>query len=107
MKWLLDCLGTWSSDHKSSAHGHGLPQGPIASDFLAECFLLPVDFALRKIPGYTRYVDDVRFFGHTENEVRSAVIELERRCRERGLIPQSGKFAIKKAQSVQEALGML
>ena len=35
------------------------------------------------------------------------MLELEHHCRERGLIPQTGKFAIKRAQSVQDALGML
>ena len=105
--WIGQCLRTWSSDRAASGHGHGLPQGPLASDFLAECFLLPIDLALQKSRGYTRYVDDVRLFGATEDEVRAELIELERHCRERGLIPQVGKFAIKRAQSVQEALGML
>jgi hypothetical protein len=54
-----------------------------------------------------RYVDDVRLFGETEDEVRTDLIELERHCRERGLIPQIGKFAIKRAQNVQQAMGML
>ncbi|HQO78962.1 MAG TPA: hypothetical protein PLG17_10685, partial [Thermodesulfobacteriota bacterium] len=78
-----------------------------ASDFLAECFLLPIDIALQKCRGYTRYVDDVRLFGATEDEVRTDLITLERHCRERGLIPQTGKFAIKRAKSVEEAMGML
>jgi Reverse transcriptase (RNA-dependent DNA polymerase) len=107
MDWLRACLGTWSSEKASSRHGHGIPQGPLASDFLAECFLLPIDQALQKTPGYTRYVDDVRLFGKTEDDVRSAIIQLERRCREHGLIPQTGKFAVKQAASVQEAMGML
>lgn len=107
IKWLLNCLRTWSSDSPSSAHGHGLPQGPLASAFLAECFLIPIDLVLSKTHAYTRYVDDVRLFGGTENEVRSAVIILERMCRERGLIPQSGKFSIKKALTAQDAMGML
>lgn len=34
-------------------------------------------------------------------------ILLERLCRERGLIPQSGKFALKCALSIQDAMGML
>ena len=91
----------------ASGHGHGLPQGPLASDFLAECFLLPIDLALQTLRGYTRYVDDVRLFGATEDDVRADLIELERHCRERGLIPQTGKFAIKRAQSEQAAMGML
>lgn len=107
VEWLRTCLGTWSSEQASSRHGHGIPQGPLASDFLAECFLLPIDQALQKTPGYTRYVDDVRLFGKTENHVRAAIIQLERRCREHGLIPQTGKFAVKHAVSVQEAMGML
>lgn len=107
MEWLRGCLGTWSSEKASSRHGHGIPQGPIASDFLAECFLLPIDIALQKSPGYTRYVDDVRLFGKTEDDVRASVILLERRCREHGLIPQSEKFAIKHSTSIQDAMGML
>jgi hypothetical protein len=104
-QWILKCLGCWSSG--KSSLGHGLPQGPIASDFLAECFLLPIDHELAGTNGYTRYVDDVRLFGKTEDDVRRAVLALEERCRERGLIPQTGKFAIKRAASLKEALGML
>ena len=107
LDWMLTCLRTWSSNRASSGHGHGLPQGPLASDLLAECFLLPIDLMMQKHRGYVRYVDDVRLLGHTENEVRSVLIELERHCRERGLIPQTGKFVIKRAKSAQDAMGML
>jgi len=107
LDWFEHCLRTWSSARAVSGHGHGLPQGPLASDFLAECFLLPIDLALQKRRGYMRYVDDVRLFGATEDEVRADLIELERHCRERGLIPQTGKFAIKLAQTVHDAMGML
>ncbi|MEM2977516.1 MAG: reverse transcriptase domain-containing protein, partial [Thermoplasmata archaeon] len=106
MEWLLGCLGTWSSEKAASRHGHGIPQGPIASDFLAECFLLPIDLALQRLPGYMRYVDDVRLFGKTEDAVRASVIELERRCREHGLIPQLGKFAIRD-MGITVAAGMV
>ena len=107
MNTLRDCLAKWSSGAMSSQHGHGIPQGPIASDFLAECFFLPIDLALRGVEGYSRYVDDVRLLGRTENEVRSKIILLERHCREHGLIPQSGKFAIRAVANISEALGML
>lgn len=107
LNMIRNYMQTWSSTKSSSSYGHGIPQGPIASDFLAECFLLPIDEALMKRSGYTRYVDDIRLFGKTEKDVREAVIELEIRCRERGLIPQSGKFLIKHASSYKEALGML
>jgi hypothetical protein len=54
-KWL--CV--WTSETKGIPVDHGIPQGPIASDFLAEIFLLPLDEAMDKagIP-YIRYVDD-------------------------------------------------
>lgn len=107
LTFIADCLRAWSSERLTSGHGHGLPQGPLASDFLAECFLLPIDLALQNVRGYVRYVDDVRLFGESEDEVRRDLIVLERHCRERGLIPQVGKFAIKRAHNVDEALGML
>lgn len=107
LDWIAWCLQTWSSDRAASGHGHGLPQGPLASDFLAECFMLPIDLALQNRRGYMRYVDDVRLFGATEDEIRTYLIELERHCRERGLIPQTGKFAIKRSQNVKDAIGML
>lgn len=106
-QWIRHCLRTWSSEKSASSHEHGIPQGPIASDFLADCFLLPVDLALQRYDGYTRYVDDMRLLGRTQDEVRAAVIVLERHCWRRGLIPQSGKFTIKRAHDVHDAMGML
>jgi hypothetical protein len=70
-------------------------------------FLLPVDEAMKSFPGYVRYVDDVRLFARTETDIRRAVIQLEILCRERGLIPQVGKFAVREARSLKEARGML
>lgn len=107
LSWVAKCLQTWSSDNPASDHGHGLPQGPIASDILAECFLLPVDLKLCGKYRYTRYVDDIRLFGDTEKEVRKGLVELESSCRERGLIPQAGKFGIRRARSEEDAMGML
>jgi len=107
LDWIAGCLRAWSSDRPASGHGHGLPQGLLASDFLAECFLLPIDLAMQSCRGYLRYADDFRLFGASEDEVRSDLIDLERHCRERGLIPQTGKLGIKRAQNVREAMGML
>ncbi len=104
---ILGWLKTWSAEKQTSTYGHGIPQGPIASDFLAECFLLPVDEALTKEFPYVHYVDDIRLFGSSEAEVRRAAVRLEVLCRERGLIPQGKKFAITEATSLDDALGML
>jgi hypothetical protein len=106
-KALLRWLNKWSSEIATAAHGHGIPQGPIASDFLGECFLLPVDRAMMRRHAYLRYVDDVRLFGRSEREVRVAALELEVLCRNRGLIPQAKKFEIREAKSVDEVLKVL
>lgn len=103
-KWL----STWSAGNITAMKGHGIPQGPIASDFLAEAFFLPIDIQLQKSSfQYIRYVDDIRLFGRSENEVREAAILLEQECRHRGLIPQSTKFDIRELLSIDDALGAL
>jgi hypothetical protein len=105
---LSEYLLKWSSSKKSENHGHGLPQGVLASDFLADCFLLPLDESLISDNiKYLRYCDDIRVFGRSENEVRKAVIKLEIYLRERGLIPQGAKHEIKQVYSIKDALGSL
>ncbi|MBN2108087.1 MAG: hypothetical protein JW832_11740 [Deltaproteobacteria bacterium] len=103
-KWLR----VWSADNIAAMTAHGIPQGPIASDFIAEAFFLPIDFKLQnKSFCYLRYVDDIRLFGRTENEVREAAILLEQECRHRGLIPQSSKFEVRELLSPDDAMGSL
>lgn len=103
-KWL--CV--WTSETKGIPVDHGIPQGPVASDFLAEIFLLPLDEAMDKagIP-YIRYVDDIRVLAKTEDEVRRAAVVLEMECRRWSLIPQGSKFKVSYAKDVAEALGAL
>lgn len=101
-------LRCWSSPQDGWGFGHGIPQGPIASDFLAECFLLPLDEALLNAGvAYTRYVDDIRIFASTELEAQKAAVLLEGHCRRLGLIPQGAKFAIQEAKSVEDVLGLM
>jgi hypothetical protein len=103
-KWL--CV--WTSEINGIRVDHGIPQGPIASDFLAEIFLLPLDEAMNKagIP-YIRYVDDIRVLAKTEDEVRRAAVVLEMECRRWSLIPQGSKFKVSYAKDIIEALGAL
>lgn len=105
---VKDWLQKWSAAESSEMTGHGIPQGPIASDFLAEAFFLPIDIYLINAGySYIRYVDDIRLFGETENEVRQIAVLLEQLCRDRGLIPQGKKFAIIKLESPEDAMGAL
>jgi hypothetical protein len=57
--------------------------------------------------GYLRYVDDIRIFAASKQEVHRAVVQLEMTCRELGLIPQGEKFAIREVQSGDELLTSL
>ena len=105
---IKNWLQVWSADNIKTMTGHGIPQGPIASNFLAEAFFLPIDLRLQKETfHYLRYVDDIRLFASSENEVRKAAIILEQRCRHRGLIPQSTKFEVRELKSAADALGRL
>jgi len=92
--FISKCLKTWTSEMKSYEHGHGIPQGPIASDFLAECIMLPIDERMQLSYKYLRYVDDIRILGQSELEVQNAIVDLDILCRERGLIPSSEKTGI-------------
>jgi hypothetical protein len=95
-------LKIWSSDKEGDQHSHGIPQGPMASDFLAECILLSIDEKMSEQYSYFRYVDDVRILGKTELEVRQALVCLDILCKSRGLIPNSDKTKIKKVSSADE-----
>lgn len=97
-KWLK----TWSSDKQGDQHNHGIPQGPMASDFLAECLLLAIDERMSEHYSYYRYVDDIRILGKTELEVRQALVYLDILCKSRGLIPNSDKTKIKRVPSASE-----
>lgn len=104
---VAQCLETWSSDQPIVCHKHGIPQGPAASDFLAECFLLPIDEILSKEFRYARYGDDIRLFASKQSEIRKAAVRLEVLCRNRGLIPQAKKYGIREVKSLEEAMGSL
>ena len=93
---------TWSSDKQSDQHNHGIPQGPMASDFLAECLLLTIDEKMSEQYSYFRYVDDIRILGKTELEVRQALVRLDILCKSRGLIPNSDKTRIRQVSSANE-----
>lgn len=107
-KKVQEWLRIWTTYDGSPSKNHAIPQGPVASNFLAEAFFLPIDEQMSKLNvQYTRYVDDIRIFGKTQQAVQKAAIELELACQNHGLIPQGKKFAIKEAATVEEVLGQL
>ncbi|MBF0344709.1 MAG: hypothetical protein HQL06_10820 [Nitrospirae bacterium] len=101
---MKKCLNCWST-HTTNRLSHGIPQGPISSAFIAEIYFLPIDRKIVKNLKYVRYVDDIKIFGKSEEEVQEGIIFLEHECKERGLIPQSKKFSIIKCNTLEDAIG--
>lgn len=103
-------LNKWSCDYdRSSIYAtHGIPQGPIASGFLAEIFLDYIDEKIiskknknRNIR-YLRYVDDIRLFTKDEATGMRYLAYLDLLVRDIGLIPQASKFGIKRIENESE-----
>lgn len=100
---IKEWLKYWSSSDHSLLYDHGIPQGPIASNLLAEAFLLDLDELMKKnnIP-YLRYVDDIKIFASSEAEAFKAIINLDKYCKKRGIIPQSKKLSVKKISTIED-----
>lgn len=105
---LNSLLLEWSNSEEAASKkiSHSIPQGPLASAIFAELFLLSIDEKLVQHGIiYSRYVDDIVIQGKTRNEVLQGIVILETLCKEKGLIPQSSKFSVFEADSVESAIG--
>lgn len=99
---IQECLQMWTTN-VSTKRGHGIPQGPIASDFLAEILLLEIDEALLKNNiVYVRYADDFRFFDFSKHSVLQHLHTTDILCKKYGLIPQNNKVSIRKIKSIDD-----
>lgn len=101
---LLRCLKRWTSDRAGANVGHGVPQGPEASAFLAECLLFHFDSKNYRAVKYFRYVDDIRIMAKDESLIRRALLQLDLQSKELGLVPQAQKIKWRKVKSVDEVL---
>jgi len=81
---LLTCLRGWTLDRAGTNVGHGVPQGPEPSAFLAECFLFHFDSADYRGVKYFRYIDDIRLMAKDEIPTRRALLRLDLRSKELG-----------------------
>ncbi|KIE18322.1 hypothetical protein DS62_11810, partial [Smithella sp. SC_K08D17] len=103
--FLIKCISAWTTHRTKKLH-HGIPQGPISSSLIGEIYLLSLDQKLKSRGiKYVRYVDDIKIFGKTKEEVQQGIILLEHECKERGLIPQAKKYEIVNTKNVEEAIG--
>jgi len=102
-EYFSNILSGWTFESPSELRSHGIPQGPIASDLLAEVFMLVLDEILyRNKINYIRYVDDIRIFAKTRTDAQRIALHLERILRGIGLVPQPEKFSIVKLKSGKE-----
>jgi hypothetical protein len=85
---LRASLSKWTIPPLGLSHGHGIPQGPLPSSFLAECVLHFLDI-VKTVPNtkYFRYVDDIFVMAKTEHDLRRIFARLEIRLRELALAP--------------------
>ncbi len=83
----------------------GIPQGILASDTLATLYLQPVDSAmLRAGFNYWRHGDDMRISVKNISSARKAISTVETELRKIGLVLNSSKCQIQKAENYENYL---
>jgi len=99
---LFKCLRKWTENDEGRSLGHGIPQGPEASAFLAECFLFRFDRMNFRGVVYLRYVDDIKVMAKDESAVRRALLRLDIASKYVGLVPQAQKIDCRKVANLDE-----
>lgn len=102
---LFECLGHWTQGNaRAYKRGHGIPQGPEPSAFLAEIFLNEFDNSQFARVKYYRYVDDIKLLGKAFGPVNRALVKLDLHSKRLGLVPQAQKIAIRKVTNIAAEL---
>jgi retron-type reverse transcriptase len=92
---LSVCLNAWSGTKESSTPGVGIPQGPQPSYLLANLLLYPLDKQLiSEAFKYYRYMDDIKIYGYSENELRNVLVLIDNYLKGLGLSINSKKTGI-------------
>ncbi|MDD4009675.1 MAG: RNA-directed DNA polymerase [Fermentimonas sp.] len=104
---LISCLLRWSANNEM-LHGHGIPQGPLASGLLSEVVLSHFEDRYEKSKKnnkdvfYFRYVDDIKLLGKDERSLRGVLAHLDYASKQIGLFPQSQKISIHKIEDIDK-----
>jgi len=101
---LVKCLRAWTTGGSGSHVGHGVPQGPEPSAFLAECLLFHFDGLRYGDAKYFRYVDDIRLMATREAPLRRALLRLDLQSKALGLVPQAQKIECRQAKDIEDVL---
>ena len=99
-------LSKWTATESGYFHNHGIPQGPLSSGLISEVVLKYFDEKREKTPRikYLRYVDDIKLFAKSEEELRRSLVRLDLLSKDIGLFPQSSKISIHKVKNIEEEL---
>lgn len=101
--FLSKCLSQWTTNVSGKHLRHGLPQGPEASAFLAECMLFKFDETkFNKDVRYVRYIDDIKLMAKSGIPLRRALLKLDLISKELGLVPQAQKINLGKIDKIEE-----
>jgi Reverse transcriptase (RNA-dependent DNA polymerase) len=101
---LFQCLRGWTNRASGSHMGHGVPQGPEPSAFIAECFLFDFDKLTFPETKYFRYIDDIKLMSKDEVPIRRALVRLDLASKRLGLVPQAQKIECRRVRSLKEVL---
>jgi hypothetical protein len=97
-------LRGWTNHDSGSHLGHGVPQGPEPSAFIAECFLFDFDKLTFPDARYFRYIDDIKLMSKDEVPIRRALVRLDLASKRLGLVPQAQKIECRRVRSLKEVL---
>ncbi|EOX4447586.1 reverse transcriptase domain-containing protein [Vibrio alginolyticus] len=93
---LAVCLNTWSGTRDSLTLNVGIPQGPSASFLLANILLDELDNKLiSKGLDYFRFMDDIRIYAPTRNQLLTILVEIDRYLKSHSLSLNASKTDIK------------
>jgi hypothetical protein len=102
---LCNCLEEWTSGNpRAYIRGHGIPQGPEPSAFLAEIMLASFDRAGYRDVTYLRYVDDIKLLAKDFSPVRRALLRLDLQAKRLGLVPQAQKIEVRRITDISAEL---
>lgn len=101
---LGDCLNVWSGTREGTTPGVGIPQATSASHFFANLFLNDLDNLIKdRGLRYYRYMDDIRIYGYSHDELQRILVELDRYLKRHALSLNAKKTGIEELTIENEA----
>lgn len=92
---IAEGLNMWSGTREGPTPGVGIPQATDSSHFFANLFLHDLDnlIKLQGLP-YYRYMDDIRIYGYSEDEMRDVLILIDRHLKRHALALNAKKTSV-------------